>query len=80
VVDISDEFEEKMKAIRCFATQFDTAAQAGEVYPAGDSLYEAIRQQSAAHGALIRRPYGEPFVTTETMRVDDVAALEVSTF
>lgn len=80
VVDISDEFEQKMQAIKCFATQFDGAAQAGEVYPSGDSLYDAIRQQSAAYGALIRCRFGEPYFTTETMRFDDVAALEVSTF
>jgi bacillithiol biosynthesis deacetylase BshB1 len=80
VVDISDEFEQKMQAIKCFATQFDSATQAGEVYPTGASLYDAIRQQSAAYGALIRRAYGEPFLTTETMMVDDVAALGVATF
>lgn len=80
VVDISDEFEQKMRAIKCFSTQFDSATQAGEVYPTGGSLYDAIRQQTAAFGALIRRPYGEPFMTTETMRVDDIAALEVATF
>ena len=80
VVDISDEFEQKMQAIKCFATQFDGATQAGEVYPTGESLYEAIRHQSASYGALIRTRHGEPFFTTETMRVDDVAALEVSTF
>lgn len=80
VVDISDEFEQKLAAIKCFATQFDGAVQAGEVYPTGDSLYDAIRQQSAGYGAMIRRRYGEPFFTTETMRVDDVSALEVSTF
>jgi bacillithiol biosynthesis deacetylase BshB1 len=80
VVDVSDEFEQKMQAIKCFATQFDGATQAGEVFPTGDSLYDAIRQQSAGYGALIRRKYGEPFVTTETMRFDDIAALEVSTF
>ena len=80
VVDISEEFEQKMQAIKCFATQFDGATQAGEVYPTGESLYDTIRHQSAAFGALIRTRYGEPFFTTETMRVDDVGALEVSTF
>ncbi|MEK7402582.1 MAG: bacillithiol biosynthesis deacetylase BshB1 [Gemmatimonadota bacterium] len=80
VVDISDEFEQKLQAIKCFSTQFDGAAQAGEVYPTGESLYDTIRQQSAGYGAMIRRRHGEPFFTTETMRVDDVAALEVSTF
>jgi bacillithiol biosynthesis deacetylase BshB1 len=80
VVDISDEFEQKLEAIRCFDTQFAGNTQAGEVYPNGEPLLDAIRHYSAYYGSLIRTKYGEPFFTTETMRVDDVAALEVSTF
>ena len=80
VVDISDEFEDKLAAIRCFETQFAGNTQAGEVYPNGEPLLDAIRHYSAYYGSLIRTKYGEPFFTTETMRVDDVAALEVSTF
>jgi bacillithiol biosynthesis deacetylase BshB1 len=80
VVDISAEFEEKLAAIRCFETQFGGANQAGEVYPNGEPLYDAIRHYTAHYGSMIRTRYGEPFFTTETMRVDDIAALEVSTF
>ena len=80
VVDISDEFEQKMEAIRCFDSQFGGATQAGEVMPNGDALYDAIRHYAAYYGSMIRTRYGEPFFTTETMRVDDVVALEVSTF
>lgn len=80
VVDVSAEFEQKLEAIRCFASQFGDATQAGEVYPTGEPLYDAIRHYSAYYGAMIRKRYGEPFFTTETMRVDDVVALEVSTF
>jgi len=80
VVDISDVFEEKMKAIKCFDSQFRGATQAGEVLPNGESLYDIVRHQSAHYGSLIRCRYGEPFYTTETMRVDDVVALEVSSF
>ena len=79
VVDISDEFEQKLEAIRCFDSQFGGATQAGEVMPTGEPLYDAIRHYSAYYGSMIRRRYGEPFFTTETMRVDDVLALEVST-
>ena len=57
VVDITEEFETKMKAIRCYDSQFSGAIQAGEVLP-----------------------NGEPFHTLETMRVDDIVALEVSSF
>ena len=80
VVDISDVFEDKMRAVRCYASQFDGATQAGEVYPTGESLYDVLRHQSAHYGSLIRTRFGEPFYTTETMRVDDVGALEVATF
>ena len=80
VVDVSDEFEQKLAAIRCFASQFEGVTQAGEVYPNGEPLEDIVRHQAAHYGSLIRVRYGEPFFTFETMRVDDVAALEVSTF
>ena len=80
VVDISDVFEQKMEAIRCFDSQFAGATQAGEVMPTGEPLYDAIRHYAAYYGSMIRTRYGEPFFTTETMRVDDIGALEVSTF
>jgi N-acetylglucosamine malate deacetylase 1 len=80
VVDISDVFEQKMEAIRCYGSQFDEAIQAGEVYPTGEPLYDVIRSQASYYGSLIRCRYGEPFFTTEMVRVDDVVAMEVSTF
>jgi len=80
VVDITDTFEAKLEAIRCFASQFAGATQAGEVYPNGEPLLDMIRHHCAHYGSLIRVQYGEPFFTTETMRVDDVTTLEVSTF
>jgi N-acetylglucosamine malate deacetylase 1 len=77
VVDISDTFETKMKAIHCYASQFDGATAAGEVFPTGQDLYELIRVQSAHYGSLIRRRYGEPFYTAETQEVTDVLQLGV---
>ena len=80
VVDITDQFERKLEAIRSYGSQFDAVTQAGEVYPNGDPLYEIVRHQAAHYGSLIRTRYGEPFFTTETMRVDDITTLEVATF
>jgi N-acetylglucosamine malate deacetylase 1 len=80
VVDISESFEKKIEAIKCYESQFGEAIQAGEVYPNGEPLYDLIRHHAAHYGSLIRCQYGEPFYTTETMRVDDVTSLEVSTF
>lgn len=80
VVDISDVFEQKLAAIACYASQLTGVRQAGEVYPTGDDLLEVVRHQSAHYGSLIRCRFGEPFYTSETMRVTDVTTLEVSTF
>lgn len=80
VVDISDEFETKMAAIHCYASQFDGATAAGELFPTGQNLYELIRTQNAHYGSLIRAAYGEPFHTVETVRIDDVVEMGVQSF
>jgi bacillithiol biosynthesis deacetylase BshB1 len=76
VVDISDQFERKMAAIRCYASQFDGALNAGEIFPTGQDLYGLVEVQNAHYGSLIRTRFGEPYWTHETLRVDDVVALE----
>ncbi len=80
IVDISDVFEQKLAAIRCYRSQFEGLTQAGEIYPNGEPLADVIRHQAAHYGTMIRARYGEPFHTTETLRVDDIASLDVSTF
>jgi bacillithiol biosynthesis deacetylase BshB1 len=77
VVDISDDFDTKLRAIHCYASQFDGAKAAGEIFPTGQDLYELIRVQSAHYGSLIRRPFGEPYFTHETVAVDDILHLGV---
>ena len=79
VVDVSDDFETKLESIRCYASQFEGATQAGEVYPNGEPLEDVVRHYGAYYGTLIRCRYGEPFYTTELMAVDDVVSLGVST-
>jgi bacillithiol biosynthesis deacetylase BshB1 len=77
VVDISAQFERKLASIRCYASQFDGAKAAGEIFPTGQDLYSLIEVQNAHYGSLIRTRYGEPFFTHETMAVDDVVTLAV---
>lgn len=80
VVDIANVFEQKLEAIKCYASQFDDAIFGGEAYPNGEPLYDLVRHQAAHYGSLIRVKYGEPFWTSETMIVKDVVGLDVSTF
>jgi len=78
VVDISAQFARKLAAIRCYASQFDGAKAAGEIFPTGQDLYALVETQNAHYGSLIRTRFGEPYFTQETVRVDDVVALDVS--
>jgi bacillithiol biosynthesis deacetylase BshB1 len=77
VVDVSDQFARKLEAIRCYASQFDGADSAGEIFPTGQDLYSLVETQSRHYGSLIRRPHGEPFFTHETVLVEDVVAMAV---
>lgn len=77
VVDISAQFERKLAAIRCYASQFDGAQAAGEIFPTGRDLYSLVATQNAHYGSLIRARYGEPFYTPETVAVEDVVTLGV---
>ncbi len=78
VVDISAQFARKLAAIRCYASQFDGAKAAGEIFPTGQDLYSLVETQNAHYGSLIRTRYGEPYFTQETVRIDDVLALDVA--
>ncbi len=80
VVDVSDEFEQKLQAIACYRSQFDGATRGGEVQPNGEPFLDIVRHHAAHYGSYIRTRYGEPYFTVETMRVDDVMALDVSTY
>jgi bacillithiol biosynthesis deacetylase BshB1 len=78
VVHLKEEhFRRKMEAIRCYASQFDGADAAGEIFPTGQPLYELVETQGRHYGSLIRSPYGEPFYTEETVRMDDIVKMPV---
>jgi bacillithiol biosynthesis deacetylase BshB1 len=78
VVGLSEaEFGRKLEAIRCYASQFDGSTKAGELFPTGQPLLELIESQSRHYGSLVRRPFGEPYWTAETLEVDDISALGV---
>jgi LmbE family N-acetylglucosaminyl deacetylase len=80
VVDVSATFERKLAAVRCYGSQFDGARRRARCCPRAEPLYDVVRLQAAHYGLLIRARYGEPFVTLETMRVEDVTRCDVSTF
>ncbi len=77
VVDITGQFERKLKAVMCYSSQFEGKMEAGELFPNGLSLPELIRTRCAHYGSLIRTAYGEPFHVSETLEVRDIVKMGV---
>jgi N-acetylglucosamine malate deacetylase 1 len=74
VVDVTDTFELKMKAIRAFGSQF--TAPAGETVALPfDSFQDAVELAGRRHGQRIGVRYGEGFVTREPVAVGDILSL-----
>lgn len=79
VVDVTDVWEVKMRAVAAFASQFTPAP--GETGPSPlDRFRDTIELSARRHGQRIGVRYGEGFVTREPLAVDDVGALDGSSF
>ena len=79
VVDVTEFWETKLRAIRAFASQFAPAP--GETGPLPlDRFQEAVELVGRRHGQRIGVRYGEGYVTREPLAVDDLLALGGSSF
>ena len=79
VVDITEQFERRWKAIRAFASQFRPAKgePKSKVFLAIDRLEEEMNQLARHYGRMIGVNYGEPFLIKELMKVDDIVEMDV---
>lgn len=72
IVDISDSFETKMKAVHAYASQFEGAMEAGDILSNGTlSLYEQITLRNQEYGTRIQAAYGEPYLLREPFGISD---------
>lgn len=79
VVDISDQYEQRHKAILAFASQFrpQKGEKASKVNLAIDRLEDEMNRLARHYGQMIGVQYGEPFLQKELMKVEDVVKMEV---
>ena len=66
LVDISQEFERKMKAIRCYRSQFVDN-------PKNTFVFDYIQTRDRFLGGLIRQKYAEGLYSKEAVKVDDIS-------
>ena len=74
VVDVTAQWETKMRAIRAFASQF-TPASGERVSLPFDRFQHAVETAGRRAGQRIGVEYGEGFVTREPLHVDDLLSL-----
>jgi len=77
VVDITAQFEKKLKAILCYASQFSPQKDAQNLFPSRADLRERVGSLGRHFGLMIGARYGEPFVTREVAAVDDIVTMPV---
>jgi bacillithiol biosynthesis deacetylase BshB1 len=79
VVDVTDVWDVKMRAVAAFASQFTPSPDAPGPLPL-DRFRESIELSARRHGQRIGVRYGEGFVTREPLAVDEVGALTGPSF
>jgi bacillithiol biosynthesis deacetylase BshB1 len=80
VVDISAQFERRLRALLCYRSQYEDQPDATGLFPRMDEVSERVRAVARNYGMLIYARYGEPFVVKEMLRVDDVVRMGVPSF
>jgi bacillithiol biosynthesis deacetylase BshB1 len=79
VVDITQQYEQRRRAILAFRSQFHAkkAAKESKVFLAIDQLEEEMNQLARHYGQMVGVKYGEPFLQKELMKVEDIVKLDV---
>jgi bacillithiol biosynthesis deacetylase BshB1 len=73
VIDVSEVWKTKMKAIRSYKSQFfNPKSKEPRTFIAEERFLEMIEARGQHFGALIGARYGEAFVTKQPPKIDDV--------
>ncbi len=79
VLDITAQMERKLDAIFAYGSQFEGKTSMGDVFGGGTRpLREQIIAHHAHYGSLIRKNFGEPYWTRETVEAGDLVNLAVN--
>jgi bacillithiol biosynthesis deacetylase BshB1 len=77
VVDITAQFEKKLKAILCYSSQFSPRRDMQNLFPARTDLRERVASQARHFGLMIGVRYGESFATRDVAEVRDIVEMPV---
>lgn len=78
LVDISDDFEVKLRAIRSFKSQIRGVDRLGDIFPSSRSLIDTIKNIHSGYGAIAQAKFAEPFLQHEVIVIDDLLELPLA--
>jgi LmbE family N-acetylglucosaminyl deacetylase len=77
IVDISDTFETKMKAINAYGSQFyNPNSKEPETFISKPGFIKFLESRAQFYGFKIRKDYGEPFFSDEDIEFDIIQKLK----
>jgi bacillithiol biosynthesis deacetylase BshB1 len=77
VVDVTKQFDTKLKSILCYSSQFSSEKDVQNLFPSRNDLRERVGSLARHFGLMIGVRYGEPFVTREVAAVADIVTMPV---
>ena len=77
IVDISEQFERKIEAVKCYKSQFGELLKKKKVHPFPRNVFDFMEIKARQYGYLIGKKYGEAFITKELLEVEDPMKLLV---
>ncbi len=73
VVDISKEFETKLKAVNAYKSQFFNAVSTEpDTYISSPEFIDSIKNRAKYFGFQIGVEYGEPFFVKSAIKIDNI--------
>jgi len=77
IIDVSDSYETKMKAVRAYESQFfNPESKEPETFISKPNFVDYIQSRAKFYGFQIRKNYGEPFYCEEDIEFDLLSLLK----
>jgi N-acetylglucosamine malate deacetylase 1 len=77
VVDISEQFKQKVESIFAYKSQYSDQEAGKDIFPAHDEIHARVESMARYYGALGGVTYAEPFLQKEVGLVEDLLAIPV---
>ncbi|MCP4705957.1 MAG: bacillithiol biosynthesis deacetylase BshB1 [candidate division Zixibacteria bacterium] len=76
-VDITDQFDRKLEAVRAYKSQFDGSQQSKEIFKPGVDIFTYMSVSAMHYGHQVGVKYAEAFTVKENILIDDPLSMPV---